>query len=1136
MRTPYAQYDCVVRTLADDTIKVKFVGDMSGLNDELRKAKDAISRLGQDLTLSSTSASGNTTTGNSGGVTSVTMEADPELKKQITALIRRISSLTSAINKPPNNPSANTWGNDEDFKRRREYEKEQQEGIKTLSQREIALIDAREAREQAQADRDKDFDKQKSERLARDETRQAAALAAEEQRRQRRELREITDGRKRLAMEERYWAKQIELAERRDLREKEEYERRKKRDEEYESRRKEQEKKQTESETKRKEDKEKQETERNQIRRYTQAINTVNAISRVFRAFSSLARASGSNESLAYRVFGRTGVYSNYDAVRRIAGIAGARFGYDTETVLNAADANISRAGYVSDEAYQADIKSILGTAKAYGMDASTLADASGRAVALGTVQIGNQSEFANILSQSIVEAGMTGRESEQLNVLESILEVLGDTNATVSRQTALSGLGLYNLLANSNENMRGERGAELANGMIGLAQSKNMPLDILAGFGTKYTGLQGRLALSELAENDPEQYYRQVAEGWRMRFGYEKDDFLIYFLSNRLGSVSKARMIVENLDAIQSGEYSINETDEGRAHVDELLAEYDKTGLNTREEAEANAELAGENAGHGLNAIARPFQAIYNRLGGGARTALAVGGTLATALAPSIAVGIGAKGINNTISAIRAGGSGLLGSFGRITGLGGGAGALKINPSALARTGLVITGVAEAGSTILDDIEAAQEGDTRRIATRTGQGVGRIGGMIAGAKGGVLIGSFFSPIGTAIGGLIGGIGGYIGGGYVGGGVGGIGYDIAANGGSYAFTSEQYAQLLKYKAEVERRYEEEGNNSAQEYTKRVVAPWLEAQEVSKSITERYNFDVFKPDFLSDFDRGRFKTADALSEEEAKRAVREEALRERTQSSMEAIKRGNRINSVSQQRNAVEMESDYHQVVTSNTSALDSNTSALEYSVEELKNLNVAFRNFSIDHERTRMLLDSGTQSMQYNGNNVSTLGASTAQAMMRNQPSFFQNLTFYSPSVSFPAVSNPAEYGTEENTHATGKEYVPYDRYPAMLHRGEMVLRKDEADEYRSGRIPEWRNPDFSFDPFKSMGTAYEVLSAESHETVDGSFTLNINVSGGIDGMTNDNQQIIVSAILARLQQSDMMSILKNSWTRVQNR
>lgn len=36
--------------------------------------------------------------------------------------------------------------------------------------------------------------------------------------------------------------------------------------------------------------------------------------------------------------------------------------------------------------------------------------------------------------------------------------------------------------------------------------------------------------------------------------------------------------------------------------------------------------------------------------------------------------------------------------------------------------------------------------------------------------------------------------------------------------------------------------------------------------------------------------------------------------------------------------------------------------------------------------------------------------------------------------------------------YAGGLNYVPYDRYPAFLHRGEMVLPRGEADEYRKGR------------------------------------------------------------------------------------
>ena len=33
-----------------------------------------------------------------------------------------------------------------------------------------------------------------------------------------------------------------------------------------------------------------------------------------------------------------------------------------------------------------------------------------------------------------------------------------------------------------------------------------------------------------------------------------------------------------------------------------------------------------------------------------------------------------------------------------------------------------------------------------------------------------------------------------------------------------------------------------------------------------------------------------------------------------------------------------------------------------------------------------------------------------------------------------------------------GMEYVPYDDYPALLHKGETVLDKEEADEYRNNK------------------------------------------------------------------------------------
>lgn len=39
------------------------------------------------------------------------------------------------------------------------------------------------------------------------------------------------------------------------------------------------------------------------------------------------------------------------------------------------------------------------------------------------------------------------------------------------------------------------------------------------------------------------------------------------------------------------------------------------------------------------------------------------------------------------------------------------------------------------------------------------------------------------------------------------------------------------------------------------------------------------------------------------------------------------------------------------------------------------------------------------------------------------------------------------------NSHATGLDYVPYDDYPALLHEGEMILTREEAENYRNGDI-----------------------------------------------------------------------------------
>ena len=98
-------------------------------------------------------------------------------------------------------------------------------------------------------------------------------------------------------------------------------------------------------------------------------------------------------------------------------------------------------------------------------------------------------------------------------------------------------------------------------------------------------------------------------------------------------------------------------------------------------------------------------------------------------------------------------------------------------------------------------------------------------------------------------------------------------------------------------------------------------------------------------------------------------------------------------------------------------------------------------------------------------------------------------------------------------SHAVGNDYVPYDNYLASLHKGEMVLTKMEADKYRQG-----------------------ATNAPQSTTANGTMSLNINISGAVDGMTPTNQEHIVQAIVAKISSmSGLQGMLSNGFTRIQN-
>lgn len=1023
------------------------------------------------------------------------------------------------------------------------------------------------------------------------------------------------------------------------------------------------------------------------------AAVALKAASAAFSYIRQGAAESRAGESLAYQTYGSTLMYTDYYKAKKDSYEIGLPYGYDYQTVMSAGDANMAKAGFTTVDNYTNDMNAILRTSKGWGIDTNTLGSASGYMTSIGAVESGSQDKFTKMLSQSIVDAKMTGREDEQLQVLEEIAESLGQVNTTVKETSLGNQLNMYNALVAQNENLKGTRGSSLINDMAGLAKSKDTALDILAGYGTQYTGKAGKLELWELAENDPTQYWKQVIEGGRQMGMTDKD--LMYKMVNSGISVSQARDYL-NAQTNHLDEFDYSNTTAGESALDERIDNYNGSDVATNEKYEINKQYAKEATGDTLwNTIANPFKQLFSGLPTWAQGALGVAGSVAPTIMGGIGInkafswakgkftggaeGAGASGgswwsnifkggsqsVDDVVSgaangadevidlvqgadgvwrmpsaaddALRAAGNSVddvlnaagngstalatLDDVGRATGglddvarvAGGLDDAARVAGSlddvAHAASGLSKAGkalgvagmVIEGGVSVYDAYKAHERGDDREMAQEIGGGVGGIAGGAAGGWGGAAAGAaigtaIFPGVGTAIGGLIGGLIGGIGGGMAGNALGeaageGI-YDVASGGDKYNFSNAEKEQIKKYYDEVSRLYEEEGNNAAQDYTKKYVAPYLNSLGVSTSITDEYNWDVGRPDFMKDIEDERFGSLDYHDEEvERTRAASDgvdnltDAQKKQIQAYYDEVSRlydeeGN--DAAQDYTNDVIApylrELGYSKSFTdkykwdvgkpdfmkdvekgdfgdlSSVSSVDDTVAAA--SDGQISDMIAGYRNDGLGDNAIRYkLMEQGLSAAEVSGIMGSGGGVDsetgldlpdTFEATSENTTALEENteaLNKMAESLGVgaavgasagdtaksgeatndrtDAMSNSKTQGSQTSwwsklfgkSHATGNDYVPYDNYLASLHKGEMVLTEAEATDYRQGKVS----------------------AAGGSGQISGSLDININLSGGMAGMSPNAEKQIVDAIKAQLSANKIQELLSNGFKRMQN-
>lgn len=802
----------------------------------------------------------------------------------------------------------------------------------------------------------------------------------------------------------------------------------------------------------------------------------LSAANRAKNYLQSGARSSAAGELQAYGVFNTTGAYKDYYSAKEDATNVGKPLGYDYNTVLAAAHANLSTGGWTSKENYNSDITALTQASRAWGIDPTSMAASAGHSTALGITRSGDQNTFASLLGESIVENGMQGRENEQLQVLNTISDNLAAVNVSVSDQSLKGSLGMYNAAVSDNPAMKGQRGAEMVTSMQGIADQGDSTLDVLAGYGTRYTGVAGKLALRRMAETNPEQYYKQVMEGARAA-GIPEENLELMMYS-KSGSANKAGEMVNIMHHLENGDVSAyNDLSAGEGQEQQNLQNWNGSDVKTQQEYGISKQDTQEGMGEQYNNLANPLRGLYSgmdgtgrgivdTIGGIAQTGILLaggkaivsklfggaasgggGGILSTILGKVGASGAGEGGIlssilgkaggaakgasgglDDLISGISKGVSGSAddiaagvskGVSGASEGAEGASGALSGASKAIGAIGLGLGAL----MTIADVKGHLDQGDNRGAAGAAGGGIGgMVAGAAAGAAGGAALGSVVPGIGNLIGGVVGGVGGAIVGS-------GVGQQFATN-----------VYDISQGNGTESQFQDVGS------TAMVALTGLAGAPLGKLIgTAGYKSVQGEPDKETD----------------------------------------------------------------DNTNALKSLTDIIKSFLSTVFGIKFSDNdNSDTDKKQAKDSAGNSTQGTGSGSTSQSSIGSAVGGTIGSAIDSIVSGIQKAWNSV-FGGGNNDSSGGDAGTSHAVGAAYIPYDNYKASLHRGEMVLNRFDADAYRQGR--------------------------SGNLSASGSMSLNINLGGSIPGMTDENQSAIANAVVQQINQTDLTKLLSNGFSRTPN-
>lgn len=366
------------------------------------------------------------------------------------------------------------------------------------------------------------------------------------------------------------------------------------------------------------------------------AITALNGVTGYHRAG---AQSSQRSSLQAYDIYNTIGYDGSFSKIRDQQASLGAEYGFDVSSTLGVQRNLIGMTGATSPENIKNNTNSALRASRALSVDEGQLSSTFGKYYQTGTYDAGGMSRFANLFATSISESGMTGRENEQLEVLESINKLLDKNLTTVTENQYKNTLGLYSLFSTSSQGLSGAKSANLVDSLNTAITSGGNGMDIALGkYSGRFKSMWDFEKQKEKGISDPDNmasildYFENT-----MKVDLESDkgkQALQKFFqdSGSKMSTEEIETLVKNRANIQSKEYADTFSDSvdsgnGDKIIGKEINDYTKDKLSKLLGYDAESSNAKERAGDTFNSLTSGLKGIYNNLPPGLQSLIGAGG-----------------------------------------------------------------------------------------------------------------------------------------------------------------------------------------------------------------------------------------------------------------------------------------------------------------------------------------------------------------------------------------------------------------------------------------------------------------------------------------------------------------------------